>query len=119
MLHDLVVNPPVGYWSQGSGGGTLDFSMDGSRTSLMIFPDSRYGVYLRFYDEQKNPWLSLEDETRLLEVAECNDEWFVSIGLFVPKEKAWLAVRGFCLTGKRSPELRWMPASDLPEGGNW
>lgn len=119
MLHDLVINPPAGYWDQGSGGGTLDCSMNGAKTSLMLFPDSRYGVYLRYYDEQENPWLSLGDEAKLLEVAECNDEWYVSVGLFVPKEKAWSAVKEFGLTGTMSPEVKWLPASKIPEGGNW
>ena len=118
-LHDLIVNPPAIYWNQGSGGGNLYCSTDGSKTSLMLFPDSKYGVYLRFYDEQENPWLSLGDETKLLEVAQCNDEWYVSVGLFLPKEKAWLAVKEFCLTGGMSPEVQWMPAAKIPEGGNW
>ncbi len=116
MLHDLINNPPDGYWDQGSGGGNLDCLIDGSKTSLMLVPHSRYGVS---YDEQRNPWLSLEDETKLFEVIEANDEWYVSAGLFLPRVKAWLAVKGFCLTGKRSPEVRWIPASDMPEGGNW
>jgi hypothetical protein len=119
MLHDVIVSPPAGYWDQGSGGGTLDCSTDGSKTSLMLFPDSRYGVYLRFYDEQENPWLSLEDKAKLLEVTECNDEWYASVGLFLPKEKAWLAVKEFCLTGRRSLAVQWIPASEIPEGGNW
>jgi hypothetical protein len=119
ILHDLVVNLPVGYWDQGSGAATLDCHVEGSRTSLLVFPDSKYGVYLRFYDERKDPWLSLQDETKLLEVVEANDEWYVSRGLFLPIDSAWLAVRDFCLNGKRSLSVRWMPASELPEGGNW
>ena len=119
MLRELVTNPPAGYWDQGSGGATLDCSTENSKVSLMLFPDSRHGVYLRFYDEEENPWLSLHDEAKLSEVIECNDEWYVSVGLFLSKETAWLAVKEFCMTGRRSPDVRWILPSAIPEGGNW
>jgi hypothetical protein len=118
-LHELIVAPSPGYWDQGGGGGNLDYMTDTSKMSLMICPSPQYGISLRYYDEQRNPWLSVEDEGKLLECTELYDEWYVSVGLFVPKEKAWLAIKEFCLTGTMSPEIKWMPASQIPEGGNW
>jgi hypothetical protein len=119
VLHDLIVAPPPGYWDQGGGGAQLDYLTDASKTSLMICRSSRYGISLRFYDEQDSPWLSVEDEGKLLECTELYDEWYVSIGLFLPSGTAWLAVKEFCLTGQRSPKVQWMPASEIPDGGNW
>ncbi len=119
LLHQLIVNPGPGYWDEGSGGATIDCFSEQYRTSLIIFPHSSYGVYLRFYDEEDNPWLSLGNEEKLSECVECNDEWHVSVGLFVPKEKAWLTVRDFCLSGRPSPEVKWIPPTEIPEEGNW
>jgi hypothetical protein len=118
-LHVLVVDPPAGYWDQGGGGGNLDWFSGGTKTSLMLIPDSRFGFSLRYYDEQEDPWLSVEDHRRFSEWAEWNDEWYVSVALFVPKEKAWLAVKEFCLTGRMSPDIKWMLASEIPDDGNW
>lgn len=118
-LQKLIFEPPHGYWDQGSGGANLDYLKDTSRTSLMICPSSQYGIYLRFYDAQGVPWLSVEDKSKLLEWTDLSDEWYVSVGLFIQKESAWLAVKEFCSTGKRAPEVNWLPASEIPEGGNW
>jgi|SRR5579875_1067090 len=119
LLHQLIVSPDPGYWDEGSGGGTVDYFTEQSKTSLMIFPHSTHGVYLRFYDEKNNPWLSLGNKEKLSECVECNDEWYISVGLFVAKEKAWLAVRDFCLSGRKSPEVKWIPPSEIPDDGNW
>lgn len=119
MLQQLIVNPPSGYWDQGGGGANLDYLTNGSKTSLMICPSSQYGISLRYYDEERNPWLSIEDHDKLLECTELYDEWYVSVGLFVPKDKAWLAVKEFCINGKRSSSIQWIAASEIPEGGNW
>ena len=119
FLHDLVVRPPIEYWNQGSGGATLDYLVGTKKTSLMLFPESELGLYLRYYDEDGNPWLSLRSEERLTEVVECNDEWYVSTGLFLSNEDAWKAVQEFLATGRRSSDVRWISASDIPEGGNW
>jgi hypothetical protein len=119
LLHRLIVAPPSGYWDQGGGGANLDRVVGTSKTSLMLCPSSLYGISLRYYEEQRNPWLSVEDEGKLLEWTELYDEWHVSIGLFIPKEKAWLATKEFFLTGTRSPAVRWMSASEMPEGANW
>jgi hypothetical protein len=119
LLQELIVNPKTGYWDRGSGGTTIDCYADQTKTSLMMFPHRNYGTYLRFYDEENKPWLSVGDEKELSRVVECNDEWYVSVGLFVPNETAWLAVWDFCLAGGKSAKVKWITPSEIPEDGNW
>lgn len=119
MLRQLLLAPPAGYWDQGGGGATLELVMPNCKVSMMLCPSSQYGVSLRYYDNQGNPWLSVGDADKFGEVTELYDEWYVSVALFVSNEKAWSAVKEFCMSGKQSAELTWIPASEIPDGGNW
>jgi hypothetical protein len=85
---------------------------------MLILPNEKYGYYLHYLDKAGNAWLSLHDPAKLRETAECADEWYASIGLFLPKDLAWIAVKEFIETGERSSEIKWIKPADLPEGGN-
>ena len=81
-----------------------------------MLPSEQNGFYLKYSDEAKQVWLSLEDPGKLTEVVECADEWYASVGLFLPKEKAWLAIKEFCQTGNRTDEITWIdPAEESPK----
>jgi hypothetical protein len=118
-LRNLVLSPPPGYWSQGNGGATFEYGAEQCRKQLLYLPNPRHGIYLKYCDEGDNEWLSLQDPTKLEEVAECSDQWYASVGLFLPPEKAWEAVAEFCRTGRRTDRISWIDPGELPEGGNW
>lgn len=123
-LKDYILNRFPEYWHQGNGGATIDFyDENGGQRSLLILPNDEHGIYLKYIIEEngniKETWLSLEDPEKLDETAECSDEWYASIGLFLPKEKAWLVVEEFCKTGERTDKIQWIDSADIPEGGNY
>jgi hypothetical protein len=109
---------PSDFWMKGSGDATIDF-VDGdvSRT-LLLLPNNEFEIYLKYLEGGKAR-LSLENPQKLNEVIECLDEWCASKGLFLPKEKAWLAVKEFCETGQLTDKVDWINPSEIPEGGNW
>lgn len=123
-LRSLIIAPPPGYWTVGSGGATLDFETDdGRKLSLLILPNDSIGYYLHYLEEANgrivNDWLSLWDENRLSEDASCSDQWMASVGLFLPADSAAVAVEEFARTGQRSQDIRWIRPSELPDDGNW
>jgi hypothetical protein len=91
----------------------------GIKTEMLILPNDEHGFYLKFLDENGDEWFSLENRDRMAEWAECCDEWYASIGLFVPRQKAWIATKEFCLTGKRTEEIAWITPEEMPAGSNW
>lgn len=90
------------FWMQGSGDGYIEFWVDDKKIStLMLGPNIQYGLYLHYINwTEKEDLLSLYDENRLAEVAETAEEIYASIGLFLPKKKAWKAIQYFVKTGK-------------------
>ena len=98
LLRQLVLTPPEGYWLQGSGGATLEWSEGPTQATLLIGENEEYGYYLHYIRGEED-WLSLQDRANLDTTADARDEWDVSVGLFLPAEKAWLAVEEFCRTG--------------------
>ncbi len=109
------------YWMQGSGDGYIEFFEDEINIStLMLGPNIKYGLYLHFIDNVKKiDLLSLSNENKLNEVAETADEIYASIGLFLPKEKAWEGIQYFVETGKPLASIRWIKPDIIPENGNW
>jgi hypothetical protein len=122
-MQTLITNPPPGYWLSGCGAATIKFEDGASRHCLLILPNANYGIYLKFIVLKngiaKETWLSLQDRAMLSKVCECSDEWYASIGLFLPKDIAWLAIEEFLKTGKRSEKVNWIRPVELPAEGNW
>ncbi len=116
-----VIDDFDNYWMQGSGDGYIDFIEDERNVStLMLGPNIQYGLYLHFIDNiKKIHLLSLNNKNQLNEVAETADEIYASIGLFLPKEKAWDGIEYFIETGKPLSSITWITPKDIPESGNW
>jgi hypothetical protein len=119
VLRHLILTPDPQYWKQGSGDAILRFKEGKADRRMLIMPNEMYGIYLKFLDEAGEEWLSLGEPGRLKEVTECSDEWFASIGLFVSRERAWLAVEELAQIGVRTDKIAWILPSDLPEDANW
>jgi hypothetical protein len=118
-LERRIVDLPAEYWSQGSGNVTLQHD---SGAELLVLPNLAHGIYLRYYANRADAndvWLSLEDRNALERTAECAHEWYASVGLFLRSDRAWLAVKEFCETGRRSDRVRWIRPIELPDDGNW
>lgn len=118
-LQKLFVNPPEDYWLTGSGSALVRWTRE-PKAQLIIGYNEDYGFYLQFVPDHGEPSLSLHDRSQLDTVAEACDDWEASVGLFIPAERAWLAVEDFCRTGAPSPRIEWIaPADEIPDGGNW
>ncbi|MNC12611.1 hypothetical protein D3C75_603350 [compost metagenome] len=112
------------YWHQGNGTGSIDyFDDEKGHRSLLIFPNDEHGIYLKYLVMENRrvraEWLSLENELRLNQFVESSDEWYASIGLFMPVEKAWIAISEFLISGEKTDLINWINSEDMPEDGNW
>src|SRR5690242_18079282 len=114
-LRDLILNPfrP----EQEFGDALIRFQDGDQNTSLILISDRELGYYLN-HGAPNDIWLSLGDASRLTEVV-CPDDWKASAGLFVPCDRAWLAISEFCRSGDRSSEIEWIRPEDVPPEGNW
>ena len=112
------------YWHQGKGTAAIQYICEekGHR-SLLIFPDDKYGIYLKYSTKEngrvKETWLSMENHLWMDTHIECSDEWYASVGLYMPVEKAWAGIKYFLETGERFPKIEWRNTKDMPEGSNW
>jgi hypothetical protein len=114
-LRDLILDPFRPGREFGEARATF---RDGDRTAeLILIADRGLGYFLK-WEPTGDTWLSLGDPSRLAEMV-CPDDWQASAGLFVPAEKAWLAIHEFCRTGGRSSEVAWIRPEDVPAEGNW
>lgn len=120
-LKNKIVNEFEFFWMQGSGDGFIDFYEDDKKIStLLIGPNTEYGLYLHFIDNIKCiDLLSLNNEYKLEEVVETAEEIYASIGLFLPVEIAWEGILEFIETGKPSSKIKWITPDKIPENGNW
>jgi hypothetical protein len=114
-LREIILDPFLP--GREFGEALIDFREGERRLSMILLSDPDLGYYLK-YDPTGDTWLSLGDATRLGEVV-CPDDWQASAGLFVPPDKAWLAVSAFCRTGERSSAITWIRPTELPPEGNW
>lgn len=60
-------------------------------------------------------WVVLHDASRLAEHVDLGDEWFVSLGLFVPSPQAMSIVTQFKIDGQRSSHVDWVRSCELPD----
>ena len=112
------------YWYQGSGDAMICcYNDDKLESTILIFPSEEHGIYLRYLTQEngrvKANWVSMENTSNLATLTECSDEWYVSVGLFMPLEKAWSGIKYYLETGERSPEIDWIRPSELPDESNW
>lgn len=117
MIHEFPE-----YWQQGNGNGILDFDDENKgRRRLLILPNAEFGIYLQYIkkDDPKETLLSLFNARELNRTAECGEKLYASIGLFLPKEQAWLAIEEFCKTGEKTDQIDWISPGAIPEEGNW
>ena len=121
FLKTVLIDNFEAFCQEGSGDGFIDCQLDdGNTVSLMIEPHPEYGIYLRYTDEATgDEMMSLGDSSRLSEVEEINDDIFASVGLFLPKEKAWQAIADLVTTGRPSDSIAWITPDEMPEDGNW
>lgn len=120
-MKKLIIDDFETFWEKGCGDGSIDFYLDEKKQStLMIEPNVNYGIYLNYTDYRtQEEWLSLNDMNNLEEVAETANEIYASIGLFLPKETAWIVVKEFLQTGERSRDIEWVTPDVIPEDGNY
>lgn len=113
------------YWQKGNGEGILEWYNDEKLIySLLIFPNDNYGIYLFYIDninfKEQQIWLSLEDDRKLGDLkAEYSYECYASIGLFLPIDKAWIAIEEFCKTGLRAKNINWIKEEEMPEDSHY
>ncbi|MNJ52699.1 hypothetical protein D3C77_480470 [compost metagenome] len=117
-----VVEQFPDYWHAGHGGGIVSWLDDENCTrQLLILPNDDHGIYLQYIDKRKNKksyetWLSVHDANSLGELrAEYADNLYASIGLFLPVDKAWLAIEDFCRLGERTSRIKWIEDTKMPE----
>lgn len=82
------------------------------------------GVFIAISNEPNGPtFLSLFNRTTLSEVVDIEvkygNEIYVSKGLFIPAELAWIGVEEFITNGVKTNKIQWITPKDLPEEGNW
>ncbi len=119
QLEHYIVDLPAEYWNSGSGNAILSHD---SGATLLILPNLQHGVYLKYFRDRTRTddvWLSLADPNTLDKTAECGEEWYASVGLFLVPRLAWSAVKDFCETGGMSDKIKWARPSAIPESGNW
>lgn len=121
QMEKLIIDDFETFWEKGCGDGSIDFYVEGKKKStLMIEPNVKHGIYLNYTDHRtQEEWLSLNDMNNLDEVAETADEIYVSIGLFLPKEIAWIGIKEFLQTGERSKNIEWTTPDIIPDNGNY
>jgi len=123
LRKNMIDNFPD-YWHQGTGAAAISrFDNEKCKQELLILPSDEYGIYLKYLIVKNgrvvDEWLSLEDPSRLDTCAECSYEWYASVGLFLPIEKAWITINEFLISGNRSNQIDWIKPEEMPDDGNW
>ena len=112
------------FWNQGNGDMVVTHYYSPKKYyTLMIFPNNEYGIYLRYNrgnEELGIEWLSLGDRYKLgEEVAEYSFEMYASTGFFISPDNACKAVKYFCDTNDRTPDIKWISCEEVPEECNY
>lgn len=96
----------------GRGRKDIRLSMWGNPELGVLLQYARYGGGVPRQD-----WFSKGDMRRIREWVRSLHDTPLPIGLFVPFDRAWLAVKEFMETeGKLPTSIEWVKNSDLPEG---
>lgn len=88
-------------------------------TTVCVCAIKELGVFLGISFDSKE-YLSLSDRTLLNEVVDVwGDDLYVSKGLFIPAELAWLGIEELITNGKLTENIQWISPADIPEEGNY
>ena len=111
----LILELPDEYWIRGNGQVQIHFLGKNEENELLVSPNKEFGVSLKIFGEGFD-WLSLHDRARLAEITTVSDDWLTSVGLFLPPDKAWVAIEEFCRTGERSRAVEWIKSNRHASG---
>lgn len=114
-------NDNWGFSAQGlEGTGHLEEFKDRIDVHLSMWGHRDLGVllfYHRWGGGKAGAWASKGDLSRLKEWVRTLQEDLMPIGLYIPFEQAWKAVKEFIETDGQLPKsIEWINANDLPEG---
>ncbi|MEO3945147.1 hypothetical protein [Gorillibacterium sp. CAU 1737] len=124
LLRQQLIEALPALCQQGTRTAVLDYEDEekGAR-SLLLFLNQEHGIYLKYLlltnHRVTEEWLSLSNRSALEEWVDLSDEWYASVGLFLPVEAAWEAICEFRKSGERSIQVEWVHAEDMPEDSNW
>lgn len=88
------------------------------KATLLLYADPKYGLlldYRRSSGEKRESFVSKGDLQRRLEWVKTQQGTPLSIGLFVPIERGWSALKQFIESkGALPTAIEWVAAADLP-----
>ena len=70
-------------------------------------------------DRSAEEFFSLFDNNLLSEVVDVWIELYVSKGLFIPADFAWIGIEDFITKGVMTDSIQWISSKDIPDDGNW
>ena len=77
------------------------------------------GVYLGI-SNRSGEYLSLCNRELLSEVVDVwGDGLYISKGLFIPTQLAWIGIQDFVVSGVLNNKIQWISSKDIPENGNY
>jgi hypothetical protein len=124
FLRSVILDHDDNYWRNALTS-TLSFHIAEPpvERTLLVSTHSEHGVYLKYHEQISGKitktLLSLGDAATLDAVVDTGDEWYASVGLFLPPQTAWEAILEYCTTGTLSGKVHWIDPSAIPETGNW
>ncbi len=95
------------YWYNGTNTAELIYYNDNEIESQLLISIGDYGIFLHFINEKESK-VSLYNDKKLNEIYENLEDLGVSIGLYLPKELAWIAIKEFLETGKATDKIHWI-----------
>ena len=88
-------------------------------TTVCVCAIKELGVFLGISLDSKE-YLSLADSECLNEVVDVwGDDLYVSKGLFISAELAWVGIEELVTNGKLTDKIQWITPNEIPEGGNY
>lgn len=107
------------YWFECNSTAELVYMKNDELISRLSISAEYSGISLHYTDSAGKNILSISDITKLNETLTTIDNIYISVGLFIPVEYAWEAIKFFLSTGKASEKINWISANDIPEKGSY
>jgi len=111
FLKELILKRGDEYWQSGSGDAALWFDYDEERRArLILIENEPEGFFLLYESPDEGMYYCPTNEAELeqtITVYVGGEEMEVSVGHFLNKQVAWLAVEDFLQSGERSAKLKW------------